>query len=52
MNWLFEATTVISRPLIFNLSPGFTMVRLPWLSASYAVRKDACTMRSFESGGP
>jgi hypothetical protein len=29
MNWLADATAVISSPVILTLSPGFTMVRFP-----------------------
>ena len=34
MNWLADATAVMSRPVIFTLSPGLTIVRLPELSDS------------------
>jgi hypothetical protein len=52
MNWLADATAVMSRPVIFTLSPGLTTVRLPLLNVSYAERNCAETIRSFGFGLP
>ena len=48
MNWLADATVVMSRPVILTLSPGLTMVRLPLaqrLVGGEELRRDDAVVR-------